>query len=431
DTEPLHDGADIWYTKGFSDGTTASVEVLNTAHDAGLWITLTDADGTVLSTVAPAELFGYDISRDIGAQYGGDIFSVQEIALTTDTDGQTLYCILTSEGLAAVYADGRCAWVSDIRGIRAMLTTEAHGLLLLCETRGVQTLTILNADNGHPAETVSPDAGMYTDGDSVTLFSGGAGALYARNRRGIWSLTVAADETGAKTAAGTLLLDYGLSEIAAANVAAAAAPDDKCFYLVLEDDTSEEDERSYLFRYDYVKPEDVVVKEEIVLARLGTHAFLEQVVRDFNQSSDTHRIVIRDYTQYADDEARRRALDTDISSGAIPDLFLIDGSLTDLTDTYSAAGVFADLKPLLQMSPQIEDQEKLTCVKAPFETPLADGTTAQYLLPLSYQICTYVGHPEDFGDAVYASVTAEEMLAFYRRVPEEQYIMQNSFDLQK
>ncbi len=426
DLTPMHDGADIWMTKTQSDGTTASVEALYTEYDAGLWVTLTDADGGVLCSVEPAALFGYDISRDIGAQYGGEIFSVQDIASVTDSSGRTLYCLLTTEGFAAVNTAGQPVWISDVRNIRSVIPTEEHGMLLLCADRNTQTLTVLDADTGRAQSTVSMDADMQTDGDSVTLFVGGDGTLYAQNRRGIWSLTFTTDDAGKVWADARLLLDFTLSEIAAAEIAAAAALDEKTFYLVMENDTSEEEERSYLYRYDYVLPEDVIVKEEIVLARLGTHLLLEQVVRDFNKSSDTHRIVIRDYTGYTDDESRRLALDTDIVSDDIPDLFLIGSGLSDLVDVYSDAGVFADLKPI------IPDYDSLLgCVTAPFETVRSDGSTAQYILPLSYSITTVVGHPEDFGDAVYASVTAEEMLAYYRNVPDGQYILHNCYDLQK
>ena len=427
DLPVLHDGASVWFAKTFADGTTASVEAMYTDYDAGLWLNLTDESGNVLFSVEPAALLGYDISRDIGTQNGGDIFYVYDLARTTDSAGTPMTCILTSEGLAALDDTGRLLWVSDIRDIRSMIVTGEHGLLLLCSTRGTQSLTMLDANNGHSAGEIALDEAMQTDGDSVTLFSGGDGVLYAQNRRGIWALSVMAQEDGTLVADGTLRMDFTLSEVAVSDVEAVGAVDERTLYLVLRTETTNEDMRSELYRYDYVLPEDVTVKEEIVLARLGTHPYLETVVRDFNKSSETHRIVIRDYTRYEDMDARRMALDTDIVSDDIPDLFLFDSSgVTDIAEVYSSAGVFADLKPMV---PNYDDL--FTCVRKPYETLLSDGTAAQYLLPLSYVINSYVGHTEDFGDTVYASVTAEDMLAFYRSVPDDRYIMQNCYDLQR
>lgn len=427
DLPVLHDGASVWFAKTFADGTTASVEAMYTDYDAGLWLILTNDDGTVRFSVEPAALFGYDISRDIGAKNGGDIFYVYDIVRTTDSMGTPMTCILTSEGLAAVDEKGQFVWVSDIRDIRSMIVTEEHGVLLLCSTRGTQSLTMLDANNGHSVGQIALDENMQTDGDSVTLFSGGDGILYAQNRRGIWSLSVTAQEDGVLFADGTLLMDFALSEVAVSDVEAVSAIDERTLYLVLRTETTNEDMRSELYRYDYVLPEDVTVKEEIVLARLGTHPYLETVVRDFNKSSETHRIVIRDYTRYEDKDARRMALDTDIVSGDIPDLFLFDSSNgAEIAEVYSAADVFADLKPLVPGYDNL-----LGCVREPYKTAHSDGTTAQYLLPLSYSVYTYVGHREDFGDTVYASVTAEDMLAFYRSVPDDRYIMQNCYDLQR
>jgi len=430
--KPLHDGAAIWNTKTVSDGTLLAVEALYTDHDAGLWLTAYDAAGTQLFSITPADLFGYDMQRDIGARHGGrEIFTLYDMASLTDSEGRALYAHLTSEGLAAVRRDGTLAWVSDVRGVRSMMQTEDGGLFLLCENGRTQNVIRPNPDNGHAAEVLSLDPAMTTDGDSITLFSGGDGGLYAKNRRGIWSLTPVTGENGETIAAAALRLDFALSELAQFDVSAVAALDETAFFFALTDETSDETARSRLYRYDYVLPEDVVVKDEIVLARLGTHEYLETVVRDFNKSSDTHRIVIRDYTGYADEDAHKMALDTDIASGDIPDLFLFGSGTGTLADIYADAGVFADLTSVLFDIETERNDRLLGCVTAPFEEKRPDGQTVQYLLPLSYQITTFVGHTEDFGNAVYAAPTAEEMLAYYRCIPDGQYIMQSCYDLQK
>lgn len=433
--QPLHDGAVIWNTKTVSDGTLLAVEALYTDHDAGLWLTAYDAAGTQLFSITPADLFGYDMQRDIGARHGGgEIFALYDMAALTDSQGGMLYVLLTSEGLAAVHRDGTLAWVSDVRGVRSMMQTEDGGLLLLCDVGRAQNVIRLNPDNGRAAETLSLDPAMTTDGDSITLFSGGDGGLYARNRRGIWSLTPVTGENGETVASAALRLDFALSELAQFDVSAVAAMDETAFFFALTDETSDETARSRLYRYDYVLPEDVIVKEEIVLARLGTHEYLETIVRNFNKSSDTHRIVIRDYTGYADEDARKMALDTDIASGDIPDLFLFGGGIGGtgtLADIYADAGVFADLKPVLSDIESKRNDRLLGCVTAPFEETRPSGEVVQYLLPLSYQITTFVGHTEDFGDTVYAAPTAGEMLDFYRSVPDDRYIMQSCYDLQR
>ncbi len=422
---PLHENANVWMTKTFSDGTSVTLEAMYTDYEAGLWLVFRGENGDVLFSLSPAELLGYDIMGDIGAKYGADIFAVQDVTALTDSAGAVLYAILTNRGLAAVHDDGTLAWVSDIRSVDALIPADSLGVLVLTQTGGEQTLSLLDCDSGHSAGTVVSDERMQTDGDSLTMIVGEGGVLYAKNRRGIWSLSVTSGEDGTMTAAGDLLCDFALSEIAVSDIAAVAVQNDTTMLIALRDDDSEQTERSALYRFDYVLPEDVVIKEEIVLARLGTHRLLESVVRDFNKSSNTHRIVIRDYTAYADDDARRLALDTDIASGDIPDLFLLDGT-DGIGEVYSRAGVFADLAPIIP-----DYNELLGCVTDPFTVALSDGTAAQYLLPMAYSVSTYAAHKEDFGDAVYASVTAEEMLAFYETIPDGTAVMYNCYDLQR
>ena len=429
---PLHTDALVWRTETFDDGTILALEALYTDHDAQLWLTSYDANGSVLFSIAPADLFGYDISRDIGAQNGGGTtFTVLDLFSFTQSDGTTLFAILSTEGLAAVRTDGSAAWVSEIANIQSAMTDAVGKLILLCEKNHKQTLVCPDPDSGQKTAEILLDPAIGGGNVSTTLFVGGDDTLYACDYRGIHALSLVTSEDGSQTAIGNLLFDFARSEVAPSDLRSVAAVDSNTFYLALEDDRSDEDERAYLYRYDYVPPENVTEKEEIILARLGSHLFLEQTVRDFNKSSDTYRIVIRDYTQYENNDACRLALDTDIAAGSIPDLFLIGSGNGDLAEVYADAGVFADLIPLFRQSPALNYDDMLKCVKSPFETQTANGTPAQYVFPLSYSVTTYIGHPEDFGSTAYASVTSEEMLSFYHSVPADQYIMQNKYDLQK
>lgn len=414
------------------NGDTAVLETLYTPHAVDLRISLYDQNSSLLCSVSPADAFDYDLTRDIGAmEHGGEHFAVLDVTRLCRNDGVALLCVLTTEGMAAYTLEGQLAWTLTKGTPTAMVVitqtaSTMYGggegshdpdalldtLLLLCEERGKQTLSVIDTVTGAYGDTVTLPATLTEQTYSVRMLAGVGYDLYVRNNRGLYGLTLKTVD-GVMTADTTLLCDWAKSDIAPSDITALSVIDTDHLLLALHDADAD---FSTLSHYVYIKPEDVVQKEEIVLAKLCDVYNLQFAVRDFNRTSDTHRIVIRDYTDIADPETRKLRLDTDIAAGDIPDLYLFPGgqegifSNEAMLSSYENTGVFCDLTALLQEDASFAYDELLSVVTTPFQ----NDAGIQYRFPLSYSIRAYVGHASDFPDIP----TVEEICAVLDDLPE-------------
>ncbi len=423
-------------TYAFSNGA-AVVEVLRTEHEVALLLTVYDKNAAPLFSVSPADAFDYDLSRDIGAaERGGAHFYVTDVKRLRRNDGVELSCVLTSEGLAAYTLDGQLAWTltkgtptatvvitqtasemyssggtdSGSSDPDALLDT----LLVLCEERGAQTLFVVDTTTGTYGDPVTLPASLTENVSGVRMLTGAGYDLYVQNSRGFFGLTFRTTN-GVMGAEATLLCDWALSELAPSDIAALAVIDADHFLVSLYDTLADED-FSELYQYVYIRPQDVKHKDEIVLAKLYNDFNLQFAVREFNRNSDTHRIVIRDYTDISDPETRKLHLDTDIAAGDIPDLYLFPGgqegifSHEKMLSDYENTGVFCDLTALLKEDSDFAYDALLSVVTKPFQS----AGDIQYRFPLSYTLYAYVGHVSDFPQIP----TLEEMCAVLDRLPD-------------
>ena len=126
------------------------------------------------------------------------------------------------------------------------------------------------------------------------------------------------------------------------------------------DETS--DQQKYnLLMMEPVDPATLPVKQELTLACLYLEWDLRSDIVEFNRSHDDIRIVVKEYAQYATDDnslAGLQKLNTEIMSGMVPDLFLINGEMP--IDQYAAKGVLMDLWPLIDSDPEISREDLMT-----------------------------------------------------------------------
>ncbi len=421
------------------ENNTAVIETLHTAHTVGLLLTVYDEHAIPLFSVSPADAFDYNLSRDIGAaESGGTHFHVMDLKSLRRNDGVELLCVLTSEGLAAYTLDGQLTWILTKGTPTAMMviaqaasTMYSSGssdpdalldtLLLLCEERGTQTLYVVDTIKGTYGDPVSLPASLTENVSGVRMLTGAGYDLYVKNSRGFFGLTLRTTE-GVMGAEAVLLCDWALSELAPSDIMALAVIDADHFLIASHDAQADED-FSTLYRYVYIRPQDVKHKEEIILAKLCNDFNLQFAVRAFNRSSDTHRIVIRDYTDISDPETRKLRLDTDIAAGAIPDLYLFPGgqegifSYEKMLSDYENAGVFCDLTALFSSHTDFAQKELLSVVTKPFQNTEGE----QYRFPLAYTIGAYVGHAPDFP----AIPTLADMCAVLNDLPDGVYADKN------
>ncbi len=102
-----------------------------------------------------------------------------------------------------------------------------------------------------------------------------------------------------------------------------------------------------------VDPASLPQKTTLRLACMWLDWNLREKIVEFNRESQTHRIIVDDYSQYAtqdDYQAGLTKLNTEIISGKVPDIFCT----TDLPiRQYAAQGLLEDLLPYLQNDPQL------------------------------------------------------------------------------
>ena len=103
-------------------------------------------------------------------------------------------------------------------------------------------------------------------------------------------------------------------------------------------------------RFTKVPPEEVKEKQLVTLAMAYTDWRVRTAVVKFNKADENYRISIQDYSSlYGTDEdyqAGLTRLNTDIVSGKVPDILLIDDSMP--TDSYIGKGLLEDLKPYIE-----------------------------------------------------------------------------------
>ena len=121
---------------------------------------------------------------------------------------------------------------------------------------------------------------------------------------------------------------------------------------------------------------------------------------------------MNEYGQYATDEnslAGLQKLNTEIMSGIVPDMFLINGEMP--TAQYAAKGVFMDLWPLIDSDPDLSRDDLMIHF---FDSLSDDGKL--YQIVDSFSINTMVGKESVVGSG--SSWTMDDLIAALEKQPE-------------
>lgn len=182
---------------------------------------------------------------------------------------------------------------------------------------------------------------------------------------------------------------------------------------------SEYDEKNYnsIVRggiFTKVAPEDIPDKEVMVLSGNYISSDLRKRVVDYNKSSNTHRIVLKDYSQYStydDYMAAYTQMNSDIISGNMPDILLVDSYNMSL-DNYISKGLLADIGALIEKDEELSKTEFMENV---FEACKVNGKLYE-IIP-SFYVQTYIGKKALVGDRT--SWTMEEARQLLSTMPGE------------
>ncbi len=151
---------------------------------------------------------------------------------------------------------------------------------------------------------------------------------------------------------------------------------------------------SYLAKFTKVAPEDVKDKTVLTLAMSSADYEVKSRVIAFNKSNEQYRIDLQDYTsmysENGDYQDGVSKLNTDIVSGKIPDIILIDNSMP--VDSYISKGLFADLYPFIDNDAEINREDLMPNILEAFSE---NGKL--YVLVPDYRIQTLIAKTSEVG----------------------------------
>ena len=188
--------------------------------------------------------------------------------------------------------------------------------------------------------------------------------------------------------------------------------------LCISNDWGMDEKGDYYNSYEFVRlvktpSSEVAQKTTLTLAVMWLPQELRRAVLEFNKKSATHRIEVKDYSQYNGNteetwNAGLTTLNTEIISGDVPDIIVVQ----DLPmQQYIAKGLLEDLYPYIDNDP---DYSRDTLVDIMFRALDNDGK--MYQLSSSFSIQSVIGNKDVIGAE--KSWTTGEALAILAKAPQ-------------
>ena len=140
----------------------------------------------------------------------------------------------------------------------------------------------------------------------------------------------------------------------------------------------------------------VVNKTVLTFACMYLDWNMRDAIVKFNRASNTHRIVVRDYSEYNTDDdynAGIQKLNTEMLSGKLPDMIDIN-TYSMPVEQYAAKGFLTDLYELIDADADLSREDFVQPVLKALES--ADGKL--YQLPQTFAVDTAIAHDKVAGD---------------------------------
>ena len=140
----------------------------------------------------------------------------------------------------------------------------------------------------------------------------------------------------------------------------------------------------------------VVNKTVLTFACMYLDWNMRDAIVKFNRASNTHRIVVRDYSEYNTDDdynAGIQKLNTEMLSGKLPDMIDIN-TYNMPVEQYAAKGFLTDLYELIDADPELSRENFVQPVLKALES--ADGKL--YQLPSTFAVSTAIALDKVAGD---------------------------------
>lgn len=265
----------------------------------------------------------------------------------------------------------------------------------------------LDLTSGKLGDELTLPEGM--ENANATIITDPKGKMYYYNDQGIFSLDLTAGTT--KQLCSWLDSDIDYNATASNGI---YALEDGSF---LAFGSGENYDQFLVSTLTYVDPSTLPEKTVMTLGCLYSYN-LQKAVLNFNRNSDTVRIKLVDYSSYNNESnewtGAATQLNTDIVSGKVPDILLVDSSLP--YQSYIEKGLFTDLYPLLDADESLKREDFVPNILAACETDGKLNTIIPY-----YDIMTVVGSANVVGTE--PGWTMEEFTTLLAAHPE----VQNAF----
>ena len=341
-----------------------------------------DADGNSIDTYT---LQSYSETGDLNWELelgtdmeAGEWYYINRMLFTRENGIQ----ILSSKGLELVNTDGtynKCIDLGD-RECSQMVPMKSGNVLLICY-----------GPNGMEMYELDMAAGKVSSTQVEFPFS----MYYYEFHQGVTTDFVLTDTNGVYTynigdAEPAKIMDFIDSDIVAGNISGITMLDDNRFFAMYYSQETGETTGAFFTK---VAPENIKDKKTISLAGVWVdYGVREQIVK-FNKENADYRIRIKDYSQYNTEDdytAGAKKLNTDIASGDVPDILMVDSSFP--LDSYANKGLFVDLYEYIDNDPELKREDYLANV---FETYEKDGKL--YELVPNFYVFTVFGKSADVG----------------------------------
>lgn len=152
--------------------------------------------------------------------------------------------------------------------------------------------------------------------------------------------------------------------------------------------------RTRIAKFIKVPSEEVKDKQVLTLAMASTDYSIKSRVIAFNKSNEKYRIDLQDYssmyTETGDYSEGITKMNTDIVSGKIPDIILVDNSMP--VDSYISKGLFADLYSFIDKDDEIDRDDLMPNILDAFSE---NGKL--YVLVPAFRVQTLIAKTSDVG----------------------------------
>lgn len=294
-------------------------------------------------------------------------------------------------GVIDVDSEGSLSEMKEIEGLDKFLTN----LNYMTFTPDGNLMLTYFSDNWEDIYLVAYDMQKGQAGESFPLpsaVSGGMGNLDLNadgdliytNRAGVYKYHIG-DESSVQ------LMSFVNSDMEIDGFSAVYPIDDDHFigiYTEYDEETYNNILKGGLFTH--VPPEEIPDKQTLVLGGNYIDSDLKKRVIEYNKTSDTHRIVLKDYSADADYDDAVTNLNNDIIAGNMPDILVVDSTLPS---SYVSKGLLADIGKLIAEDEELSGTEFMENV---FDACKVDGTL--YEIVPSFNVLTYIAKKSLVGD---------------------------------